>query len=300
MRKIICHSLFIADFIKTAIIIPGLIGFFFIFLFVSCNRETEKNAVGFNSIQTNDTAYLFNDIHQPGCNLRIHFNYPDSAHTQLLPVVQSIFIEKTFGSSFLNLTPEKVVEIYTQQYIRNFKRFEAPEEFDETFNPAGNEGSNNQRKAITGFYYYTHLTTQAVYNRHDFISFTVQNTIYEGGAHSSQSLYGYVIDLKNKCLLKEEDFTEINYAQNIAPVLARKIAAANGLENPAALENIGYFSVEDIVPNNNFTIDDEGITYYFNEGEIAAAIMGVIKVFISYKEMDAYLKTGNPMSLLIN
>jgi hypothetical protein len=262
---------------------------------MSCSRKNEENAVRFNSIQTEKTVYLFNDTLKPSCNLQIHFTYPDSTQKQLLTILQPIFIEKTLGASFRNLTPENAIEVYTQQYLQNFKRFELPEEFNGIFGPGEEDESNNERKDITGFYYYTYLTNRLLYNRNGFISFTVENIVYEGGAHRSKKLHGYVIDLNNSCLLREDDFLGTHYKQYIAPVLAEKIALANGLENPADLENIGYFSLEDIVPNNNFTIDDKGITYYFNEGEIAGIIIGLVQVFIPYEEISVYLKDDNPI-----
>jgi hypothetical protein len=280
---------------KTTFIIPVFTFAFSLFLFAGCHRKAEENALRFNSIHRNETVHLFNDTLKPACNLQIHFTYPDSAQDQLLAILQSVFTEKTFGASFQDLTPEEAVEVYIRRYFQNFKRFEEPEEFKMAFEPETNEDACHERKDTVGLYYYTRLTNQVVYNRNGFVSFTVQNICYEGGAHSSQSLYGYVIDLKNSRLLQEDDFAGNRYKQYIAPVLASKLALANGLENPTELENIGYFSLEDIVPNNNFTIDDRGITYYFNEGEIAGTVVGLIRVFIPYDEISVYLKDGSPI-----
>jgi hypothetical protein len=294
MKKVTYQSLFVSDFTNRTFIIQFFIVVFFIFLCISCDRKNEENAIRFNTIQTEKTAYLFNDTLKPSCNLKVHFIYPDSARKQSLSILQSIFIEKTLDVSFRNLTPEKALEVYAQQYLKNFKRFELPEVFNENF-CLETEDDPGENKGITGFYYYNHLTNRLLYNRNGLVSFTVQNIVYEGGARCSQTLHGYVIDLNNNRLLNEGDFAGTNYKQYIAPILAKKIALSNGLENPVDLENIGYFSLEDIVPNNNFTIDDKGITYYFNEGEIAGIIIGLVQVFLPYEEISIYLKDDNPM-----
>ena len=38
---------------------------------------------------------------------------------------------------------------------------------------------------------------------------------------------------------------------------------------PDSLLMRGFFTVEDIVPNNNFWLNDEGINYTYNQYEIA-------------------------------
>jgi hypothetical protein len=273
-----------------------------LFLSTSCNRSgLAGNAVHFDSIQIAETYYLFQDTANPGCNLQISFIYPDSACKQTLTLLQGIFIEKIFGNSFKNQMPKDALEAYVQHYIQDFKQFELPEESGfllENDSLADEMNGGTQYKDEGGFFYYSTLSNRVVYNQNNFISFIVKNIAYEGGAHSSQSLYGYVIDLKNKRLLQEEDFAGINYKQNIAQVLINKIVETNNLKNPEDLENLGYFSVEEIVPNNNFTIDNKGLTYYFNENEIAGTMVGLTSVFIPYEEMNVYLKEGSPIASL--
>jgi hypothetical protein len=47
----------------------------------------------------------------------------------------------------------------------------------------------------------------------------------------------------------------------------------------------GFFTIEDIVPNNNFWLSDNGIHYSYNEYEIAPYAMGVIDVVVPYSEL---------------
>jgi hypothetical protein len=70
------------------------------------------------------------------------------------------------------------------------------------------------------------------------------------------------------------------------------------LENPADLENLGYYPIDEIVPNNNFTIDNNGITYYFNVNEIGDVMVGLSQVFIPYEEINIYMKKENPIAFL--
>ena len=70
--------------------------------------------------------------------------------------------------------------------------------------------------------------------------------------------------------------------------------------NPKDLENIGFFSVEEIFPNGNFLVDEDGITYTFNEYEIAAYVVRETNVFLPYAEILYLLKKDSPIAKLID
>jgi hypothetical protein len=269
----------------------------FCLLFITCERKISSidNNVSFDSIQINETYHLFNDTAKPACNLQILFAFPNtSSDEQSLKTLQTIFTEKMYGNFFSALTPQKATNDYTTQYIETFEQYENSVTKEDSIEGEGED----EYKDETGFSYYTRLKNTVLFNKNGFISFTVNSLVYEGGAHSSQSIYGYVINLQTGQLLQEEDFAGINFNRNVAKLLAQKIAENNGLEDPVDLENIGYNSVEDIVPNNNFTIDEKGITYYFNENEIAGTMLGLIPVFIPYEEINIYMKKEGPISFI--
>lgn len=259
---------------------------------ISCDKKTNSptNIVSFDFIQKSETYFLQNDTANPACNLQIAFFFPDSTNnpSQLIRL-QSLFVEKMFGEYLDKLSPEKATEAYTQQYLNQFKQFENKSLLDNNIN------NESYYEDETGYAYYTRLKNDVLFNQNNFISFTVENISYEGGAHSSKSIYGYVIDLLSGELLSEDDFAGDYYQQNISRLLTRKIAELNGVTNSEDLENIGYNTV-DIVPNNNFTIDNKGITYYYNENEIAGTMIGLTRVFIPFEEISIYLKEDNSLT----
>ena len=58
------------------------------------------------------------------------------------------------------------------------------------------------------------------------------------------------------------------------------------------------FSIDEIFPNGNFLIDDNGITYTFNEYEIAAYVVGATNVHLPYEEIQYLLKKESPIAHL--
>ncbi|MCL1937069.1 MAG: RsiV family protein [Candidatus Azobacteroides sp.] len=266
----------------------------YILVSVRCNTDKmnmKENPIHFDSIQVAETYYLFDDTTKAGCNIQISFTFPDSADNRLLKPIQNIFVEQFFGDSFKNLSPEQAVLKYIKQYIEGFKSVESLDH-DTVAN------DDEYYKDESGYSCYARLKDHILFNRSDFLSFTVELLSYEGGAHSSKSIYGYVIDLKTGELLQEEQFAGNEYYSRISEILIDSIVKSNEVEKPEDLENLGYNSLSDIHPNNNFTIDDKGITYYFNENEIGGTMLGLTQIFIPYEEFKLYLNEEAPLKTL--
>jgi hypothetical protein len=203
----------------------------------------------------------------------------------MLNDLQKLFVERFFPPQYSNFPPKEAVENFVNQYINDYKSIKAEDFFEEDYIL---EDENE-------FIYELYLENEILYYKNNLISFVVKNMNYEGGAHASNSVYCYVIDLNKGNILTEADFAEYNYKENLAPIIAKKIATAKGLDDVSQLEGIGYTGLEDIVPNDNFIINDKGITYYFNEYEIAAYFIGVTEVFIPYEELKDFITKDNPI-----
>jgi len=269
---------------------------FFSVLNTSCEKKSKSksndNEVVFDTIQVNKTESIDYKKSKLNCNLHIVFTYPIACKKTLqLSDLQKNFVEKMFPPQYANLSPQEAMENFSAQYINDFKSIKAEDYFSEDHDDYILEDENN-------FLYELSLENEIIYNKNNLISFVVKNTNYEGGAHGSNSIYGYVIDLNTGKILTEDDFARNNYKKNLAPIIAQKIAAAKGLSDVSQLESIGYTAIEDIIPNNNFTVDDKGITYYFNEYEIAAYFVGITEVFIPYEELKIFIANDNPISSL--
>lgn len=256
------------------------------------NAKIVDNSVTFDSLLLAETYYLNSDPEQPSCNLQVNFIYPEKyKDKKILSKMQILFIDKVLGRNYIDLTPENALQNYKENYIENFKQFERKTLRDDS-------PEDDEMEDETGFSYYTKLKNSVPFSKNNMISLLVENNIYEGGAHGSHSVYGYVFDLANGSFIMEQHIFTENYRKPLISIILDKITKANDLKEPLELENIGYGSIDDIVPNGNFIIDEEGITYYFNENEIASYLMGITTVFIPYGEIINYLRKDSPVGKL--
>ncbi len=264
----------------------------FIFVLSGCKRDlkTVENTMAFDSLKLAETYYLNSDPKQPSCNLQVNFIYPkEYKDEKILSKVQVLFIGKVFGGKYIDQTPEGALQSYKDKYIEDFKQFE--QRFLK-----GDPQEEDEMEDETGFSYYTKLENSITFNKGNVLSFLVKSNVYEGGAHGSHNVYGYVLDLEKGSFMTEQQIFTENFRKDLTSIIITKILEMNDLTDPAELENEGYDGLDNMAPNGNFIIDENGITYYFNETEIAAYVMGITKVFIPYKELTSFLKKDSPIA----
>lgn len=272
-----------------------LVVFFLISVFVSgCNIGTKKttdNDVTFDSISVDKTYHLLENPENPNCNLQINFIYPAKYDNKdILKKIQQQFVYSYFGDGYENLSPEEATAKYTEDYLNNYKDLE--DEYKAEVAKA------DETPVGAWFSYFEMSSNDIAYNKNDILSYTVNFENYTGGAHGAHSFTNHVIDMKTGNLIKEDDIFIEGFQEDLAQILIDRIAKQNTVENPKELENIGFFSIDEIFPNGNFLIDDNGITYTFNEYEIAAYVVGATNVHLPYEEIQYLLKKESPIAHL--
>lgn len=267
------------------------------FLFVTaCENKPKKNVpndISFDSIQVEKVYHLLENPDNPNCNLVINFTYPVKiANKELLTPVQQLFISSYFGEAYEALTPEEAVKKYTADYLNAYKELE--DDFKKELEKA------EESPVGSWFSYYEMSSNEIKYNKNNILSYTIAFENYTGGAHGAHSYTNRTINLKTGEFIKEKDIFLENFQNVLAQLLVDKIAKQNNVSDAKELENIGFFSIDEIYPNGNFLLDDTGITYSFNEYEIAAYVVGVTNVHIPYREIKFLLLPESPVTDFIN
>lgn len=272
-----------------------LVALFLISIFVGgCNTGTKKttdNDIKFDSVNVEKTYHLLENPENPNCNLQINFTYPVKYDNQeMLKKLQKQFVLSFFGDNYVTLSPEEAVAKYTEDYLNSYKELE--EDFKADL------AKDDDTPVGAWYSYYEMSSNDIAYNKNDILSYTVNFENYTGGAHGAHAYNNHVINLKTDDIIKEEDIFIENYEDDLAQILIDRIAKQNNVDNPKELENVGFFSVDEIFPNGNFLVDDYGITYTFNEYEIAAYVVGATNVHLPYEEIQYLLKKDSPIAHL--
>ena len=267
----------------------------FLLIFAGCNnssKKTNQNDVTFDSIVVEKSYHLLENPENPNCNLQINFTYPTKIENkQYLENIQRIFTEAYFGDAYATYSPQEASAKYTESYLANYKALE--KDFI-------SEAEKDSDMPLGAWYsYYEMSSNKITYNQSGLLCFTVNFENYTGGAHGSHSYFNHVVNLKTGLVVTEKEIFTDNYEDELAKVLVAAIAKQNQVNDVKALENIGFFSVDEIFPNGNFSIDETGINYTFNEYEIAAYVVGATHVHLSYEEIRHLARKESPIAHLV-
>lgn len=272
-----------------AILLSGILA-------TSCDTGTRKaseNDITLDSISVEKIYHLLDNPDNPNCNLEIKFVYPKKyADKEILNRIQRQFVSSYFGENYEKLSPEEAVKKYTDDYLAAYK------DLEEDYKA---EVAKSDETPVGSWFSYFEMSSDLIaFNQDDIISYTVCFENYTGGAHGAHSYNNHVLDLKTGKVITEEEIFVDDYQDSLAQILVDQIAKQNNVADPKELENIGFFSVDEIFPNGNFLVDETGITYAFNEYEIAAYVVGVTEVRLPYGDIRHLLRDDSPIAHLID
>jgi hypothetical protein len=137
-----------------------------------------------------------------------------------------------------------------------------------------------------------------IFNDADFLTFYVETYAFTGGAHGLQTDEYSVVHTKTGSLLKATDIFIPGYEGGLAVLLTRKLKSVNGLQENQKLSDNGWFT-DEIRPNENFYLTDEGIGFHYNPYEIAPYSNGTTDIFLTFGEVDQFLNKNSVISGLI-
>ena len=265
--------------------------------FVSCKNSTSEdqveNKITFDTLRVNDNYHINNDSTMPSCNLKLTFIYPIGYENNkpILDSLQNIFISNFLDPSFavLKSVPMQALEKYKEAYINNYLR-----DIDIFYNSKNLSHEENDKYLS----YYETMTNEIVYNKQNILSFQIAQTNYKGGTSSYLLLKNYAVDLTTGQVIFEKDIFNSGYEQVLSNLFKEYLLRVNNVKNISDLQDMGYFGIEEIAPNENLLIDDKGITYIFNKNEISTFKLDPIKITIPYEEIDFILKENSPISHL--
>jgi hypothetical protein len=209
-----------------------------------------------------------------------------------LKSLQQTFLSKFFGKSYTGLNIHEAIDQYTANYIRNYEE-DAGIFFSDRAKNLSEEGYPDSY-----FSYYETLSNSITFNKAGLLSFCIHKTNFKADkTNSFQQSTNYVYSLKTNSLLTEDSIFDEGYEKMLNRIFKAKLLKANAVETIGQLENLGYFGIEEIMPNDNFFIDEKGITYTFNKGEYSALLLDEINIFISLEEIAGILKENSPLSI---
>lgn len=280
---------------RTRIILPIVLLFATVFgMMISCGDGKgggNTSGIEFDSIivkqripllQTNDTTLPFADV-------ALSFTYPVRfRNAESLARLQQIFLGTFFGdTSYDSIAPQQAVARFMEDYKARYESLS---------NSYYEDKARLEGEMPAWYWYFMNKSNRILFQSDSLLSYAVEYNDYEGGAHGSYRILYTNIDLKEVNTISEEDLFVPDYYKPLTQKILHHLMNQYKANEPDSLLMRGFFTIEDIVPNNNFWLNEEGIHYTYNQYEIAPYSMGVIDVTVPYSDLTDILVSGSIIS----
>ncbi|WP_455591157.1 DUF3298 domain-containing protein [Bacteroides sp.] len=258
------------------------------FLF-SCGDKMNKNtgALEFDSIQVNETAHLFGDTAKPACNLTINFAYPvKSSDEKLKDSLTSFFVSACFGEGYIGEQPATVIKDFTTNYVKEYRQDLEPMYLED-------EKNKEDSESVGAWYsYYKGIEGHVQFYEKNLLIYRIDYNEYTGGAHGIYMTTYLNMDLINLRPIRLDDIFVDDNKDALTDLLWNQLMADHGAKTREELEDMGYGSTGEIAPTENFYLEKDGITFFYNVYDITPYAMGTIQVKLPY-EIMAHLLSDN-------
>ena len=222
----------------------------------------------------------------------IRYAYPVAvnASDEVLAKLQRAVCRTVLGEAFLDMRPQQAIEAYAamkhNEYIQNNLPLLQEWAIDHEDEPLG-ETLFNEELIISAAPITDHLP---LITNHLLWSYAMDVYEYNGGAHGNRYLLIQNYDLQTGDAVSEQDLFIVDYYEPLKTLLLEAlIVQTDEAETKKDLCRLGY-SVADVVPNENFYVTPEGITYVYNPYEIAPYAMGCIQISIPWDSIRHLLR----------
>lgn len=256
-------------------------------LFFACTDKVKQNvgALEFDSIQVNKTEHLFGDTAKPACNLVMNVAYVMTSTDEVMKdSLNTYFLSLCLGDKYMTLAPKEAMARYTDSYTGSYRK---------DLEPVYEQDSREGKESVGPWYaYYKGVEGHVQYYKGDLLVYRADYNEYTGGAHGVYMSSFLNMNLSTLVPIRLADLFVPSYEEALTDLLWNQLMADNQVATHEELEDMGYTSTGDLVPTENFYLDDAGITFYYNIYEIAPYVMGPVKITLPYEMVSHLLVEG--------
>lgn len=252
----------------------------------SCNNKVNENtgSLKFEHKQINEKMHLFGDTAKPSCNLIIKYTYPvKSSDRKLLDSLNNLFVADFYGREYVGEKLDYILKDYAETYTGEYRRDLEPMYFDDWKN------AEDKATVDSWYSYYQNMESRIQWYEGNLLTYRVDINEYTGGAHREYRSHFLNIDLSTIRLLKLDDLFKAGYAESLPGLLWEQLMADKKVSSRKELEDMGYGLTNDLTPAENFYMDHEGITFYYNIYEFTPYMLGPLEIKLPYAKLEGLL-----------
>ncbi|MDY6148028.1 MAG: RsiV family protein [Porphyromonas sp.] len=235
-------------------------------------KDRQEGKLRLDTLYEERSVSLFVDRTDPALNVSIEYIFPTNNDSLLSRINELLLGEYTNQTGF-------AIERYIAFLAQDYSVWD--EEVD-SLHSSEMVRSHNVR-----------LNNDIIYEDEDIFSMEACRRVTDAWSKDVQQQSFYCINLKNNYKkIVESDLFVDGYQERLSQIILNNMLSDFGVQRAEQLSSTAFLNPDDIAPNDNFSIDNEGITYCFNEYGTSAEAHGPVYVFIPYEQIVGLIKPG--------
>ncbi|BDD04716.1 DUF3298 and DUF4163 domain-containing protein [Aureibacter tunicatorum] len=140
-------------------------------------------------------------------------------------------------------------------------------------------------------HWYGEYVERIIYQSDEILSLAYEANSYEGGAHSQFELHFSNLSLQTGNLVKLEEVLKDGYSQKLNEIGESIFRKDKNLAPEESLFKAGYlFPGNKFTLNNNYSLSDSGIYFFYNNYEIASYAQGTTELLIPIDSISTLIQ----------
>ena len=252
---------------------------FLVFILILSACSSPDNSVHINYIEyVKKEGDCETDIYH-NC-VQILFRYPE------ISLAENESVEQKINTQFLDLMMQPILKPTKSETIFDFQA-----EFIQDYNEFIKETSASQGWEVT-------RDIEVRYFNEDFISIVYAEYSFLGGAHPNNLVLYFNYSLETGNQIKLNDIFINNYSPELTKIGEEEFRALKKLDKDTSLNAAGFwFENDSFKLNNNFSINDKNLTFYYNNYEITAYAFGPTKLEIPLSKISHLMFKDGAVSI---
>lgn len=255
------------------------------------NKTTElcTDSVALRTVNVIDTtSYMLGNALKCSVTAEAAITFPDGYKDES----STVKLQSLFSSSVLEVNGDSIV------LPEAFHRF-AKNVLDQ-YGEDVDEVEYDKDEHVVVYKYNSKTSIKPVYNKNGIISFCKEEVTRKNDKVTMNSHTFINISLNSMSVIELANLFPEESIGDVSDLLKRRLLQQLDAKDETDLIDMGYFNLDNLVANNNFSIGDEGITWIFGIYDIACYSVGETMITLNYEMLKPYMIENNEIADIIN
>lgn len=142
-------------------------------------------------------------------------------------------------------------------------------------------------------------TVRPIFHSYDILCLRKTTETFKDHKQTMAADRFFSFDMENLTRINISDIFEEKDYPAINQILKKQLLDDTGYDSPEQLIELGYFNIDNLSINNNFSLSDSGIGFHYDPYEIACYAVGKTVIRLPFANIKPYIRQSSVVQKLI-